>query len=145
MNKKTFVVLAAIPFVAACAASETAPVSGQTSACTAYAITATQCGGDKNNPVVVIDTVNLTFNPPIICSKKQKIIRFELNPPPEDKEGTAAIIPKNFSDAWLTGTNVPNKDRIRIKVPNWVSEKTYEYMFVTSTGKCVDPRVEVTN
>lgn len=145
MNKKIIAALAAAPLVAACAAPGTAPMYGQTQACDAYAIAVSQCDGDKNDPIVDIDTVNLTFDPPIICSKKQKIIKFELNPPPENKEGTAAIIPKDFKDAWLTGTNVPNKNRIRIKVPNWVTEKTYEYMFVTSTGKCIDPRVEVVN
>lgn len=143
MKTKIFIVTASLLAMAGCVAPATRTVGGSATACAAYTITVTDCDGDKNDPIVDIDTVALTFDPPIICSKKQRTIKFELNPPPEDKDGTAAIFPKDFTDAWLTGTNVPNKNRIMIKVPHWVAKKTYQYMFVTSTGNCVDPRVEV--
>lgn len=145
MNKEIISTLALLSLLGACVAPGPRPVVDMDVECETYTITVADCEGDKNDPIVDIDTNTLEFDPPIICSKRQKTIKFELNPPPDDKNGTAAIYPKNHEDLWLTGTNVPNKNRIRIMVPNWVSNKQYEYNFVTNTGACVDPRVEVTD
>lgn len=147
MNKKSIALL--IPFVVLTGCAQTSGIHNPKTSmlsCATYTLAVTDCAGDKTDPKVTIYTNTMTFDPPIICAEPGKQIKFTLDPPPQDIEGSAAIIPKNYKDAWLAGTNVPNSKKINIKVPSWVSTvTTHDYMFITSTGDCIDPRIEVTN
>ena len=100
--------------------------------------------GNKNDPKVMINTNSLDFSPGNVCAAPGTTITFTISPPPNNKVGTAAIIPKNPADTWLIGTNSPDKNKIEITVPAWVSLDTnHNYGFVTNDGKCIDPRVRV--
>lgn len=104
------------------------------------------CTNKPTSPVVTLTKTPMGYNvnPKSVCVKTGETITFNLVPPPQNLLGTAAIIPKVNSDTWLAGINSTHKHKIEITVPEWVSEDKYEYYFVTSTGICIDPRVEVT-
>lgn len=125
-------------------ATDSRSVKSMTS-CSTYVIPEGACGGDKLSPEVRITKAasQYVFTPGKICAQPGKTIVFKLLPPPQNLLGTAAILPKNPTDSWLSGTNWEDKDEIKILVPEWVSEGPHNYAFVTSTGDCVDPRVEV--
>ena len=105
--------------------------------------------GDKNNPKVILNTESLVVAPPNVCAMPGKTLVISVVPAANNKIGSVAIIPKNPKDTWLTGTNSPDKNEIRILVPNWVSGgkasvgTNHDYGFVTIDGNCVDPRVNV--
>lgn len=106
------------------------------------------CNGSKSNPKVTINinANSLNFSPRNVCAAPGKTIVFTIVPPPQNKIGSAAIIPKNMADLWLIGTNGANKNKIEITVPEWVASGTdHDYGFATIDGDCVDPRVHVEN
>lgn len=121
------------------------PPANTATACKAYEVQMKECDGDDTSPKVTIYTDPVRFEPENICVERGRSIEFTLDPVPDDQEGTAAIIPDEYKDSWLTGTNSPAKNKIKIKVPKWVDkEKVYKYNFIMNDGSCVDPRVEVT-
>ena len=91
----------------------------------------------------------MKVNPPNVCASPGTTLVISIVPPPRNKVGSIAIIPKSASDVWLVGTNYPDKDKIEITIPAWVSVgeddvgTDHDYGFVTIDGKCVDPRVNV--
>jgi len=112
--------------------------------CEKYSQTITACNNPKNDPQVTINTNSLIFAPPNVCAAPGSTIVFTVVPPPQNKVGSVAIIPKNPADLWLIGTNSPDKGKIEITVPEWVALNTdHDYGFVTIDGGCVDPRVHV--
>ncbi len=102
-----------------------------------------QCTGDKNDPKVTLNLITMKANPPNVCGAPGETIVVSLVPPPEIV-GSVAVVPKNFADTWLLGTNSPDKEKINIAIPAWVPlETNHDYGFVTKAGKCADPRLRV--
>lgn len=119
--------------------------SSAKNSCTTYKLLLKKCKDTGASPKVDILTDKMEFDPENVCVEAGQSIEFTLKPVPDDKEGSAAIIPEDYKDAWLTGTNYSPKNKIKIKVPKWVDpKKTYKYKFIKYDGKCVDPRIEVT-
>lgn len=144
MNKNILFVVVLFTLTTSC--TTTTRTVGTKSSCSAYVIPSGACGGDKASPEVRITKAGsqYVFTPGKICAEPGKTIVFKLLPPPQNLLGTAAILPKDPTHSWLSGTNWEDKDEIKILVPEWVTEGPHDYAFVTSTGACVDPRVEVT-
>jgi hypothetical protein len=119
------------------------------SKCEKYTAVVSACTGEKNDPKVTINTESLNVAPPNVCAMPGTTLVITVVPPAKNKIGSVAIIPKNPKDAWLTGTNSPDKTKIEILIPNWVSGgepgvgTNHDYGFVTIDGKCIDPRVNV--
>ena len=107
--------------------------------------TPASCTGNPDNPKVTINTNALNFAPPNLCAKVGTTIEFKLVPPGNNVIGNAAVLPKNALHTWLIGTNSPDKDKIYVKVPDWVVDGDYNYGFLRNNGDCIDPRVEVTH
>lgn len=141
------VLLVITVFTLALAGCQPAPSPAKRSAtpCKTYKVQLQKCDGDDTSPKVTIYTDPVRFEPENVCVERGRSIEFTLDPAPDDKEGSAAIIPHEYEDSWLTGTNSPAKNKIKIKVPKWVDPKeTYKYNFIMSDGSCIDPRIEVT-
>lgn len=142
-----FVLLIATVFTLALSGCERAsdPSAGSATACKTYEAQLKECDSNDTSHKVTIYTDPVRFEPENICVERGRSIEFTLDPVPDGQEGTAAIIPDEYENSWLTGTNSPAMDKIKIKVPKWVDKgKTYKYNFIMNDGSCVDPRVEVT-
>jgi hypothetical protein len=100
------------------------------------------CTGNSADPKVTLNLVTMKANPPNVCAERGQTIKVKLVPEP-DKLGSVAVVPKNFLDVWLIGTNSVDKGKIEIHIPEWVSIDDHDYGFVTSDGKCADPRAKV--
>jgi len=101
------------------------------------------CTGNPNDPKVTLNLTTMKANPPNVCARPGQTIDVKLVPEPATL-GSVAVVPKNFLDAWLIGTNSVDKGKIEIQIPDWVPAGTdHDYGFVTSAGKCADPRAHV--
>ncbi|MDX1508006.1 MAG: hypothetical protein R3358_06985 [Woeseiaceae bacterium] len=139
MNKKILTALAAGVITASCV-HQPGPLGS--SNCVIHTPT-TSCTGNPNNPVVTLNLNTMKANPPNVCGRAGKTMEVRLVPPPSAK-GTVAVVPKNFSDTWLLGTNDPDPAKIFIEIPDWVAfGSDHDYGFVKSTGECADPRLHV--
>lgn len=148
MNKKTLMIVA--PFLLITGCQTMSRVDSTSIVCNEYEDKPAVCTGSGTNPKVTITFANneYKFNPPNVCANAGTTIEFTLTPPPMNVLGSASILPKDDQYAWLTGTNTVNSNKIHVLVPPWVSPdpvRIYGYKFVTSTGVCIDPRVQVTN
>lgn len=140
MDKKFLIVFLTGLLVAACATPK-APLG--TTDCTVHEPT-NSCTGNPDMPKVSLNLTTMKANPPNVCARAGKTIDVSIVPPPAASVGNVAVVPKDFADTWLIGTNVPNKLKIEIKIPDTVPFGTdHDYGFVTSDGKCADPRVHV--
>lgn len=101
------------------------------------------CAGDPNAPAVHINVTAKTFNPPNACGGRGNTITFSLTPVAGLNEGDTAIIPKDPTKTWLTGTNSPDRTEIVIKIPDWATVGPADYALIRSNGDCVDPRIDV--
>lgn len=103
------------------------------------------CGGDKHFPIITINTqASIVIDRSNACVTRSSTIEFRVVPPGQNDVGSVSIRAKNPADTWLNGTNSPDKKKIVILVPDWVTTKeTYDYAIYTSGGTCMDPRVEV--
>ena len=100
---------------------------------------------DKCNPgapTVTLHLNNMKATPPNLCVKAGDTVEMQITPAP-DKVGTVVVVAKDFFDTWLIGTNSPDKSKISITIPDWVSDGDYNYGFLTNNGKCADPRFRV--
>jgi hypothetical protein len=85
-----------------------------------------------------------------VRAKKGTFILFRIKGKPTSEIGTVEISPKPDKDgktdtnSWLKGKNYPYDDLIIIPVPEDLEpgERAYE---ITTSTKCVDPRVSVEN
>jgi hypothetical protein len=101
------------------------------------------CTGKPNDPKVTLNLNTMKANPPNVCARPGLTIDVKLVPEPAAL-GSVAVVPKNFLDTWLIGTNSVDKGKIEIEIPDSVPEGTdHDYGFVTSAGKCADPRAHV--
>lgn len=142
MNKKVLLILPFAIYLSACTAM--AP----TTTTTCMTITPdSNCGGDKNFPIVTINTQSgVVIDRSNVCATPGSTIEFRVVPPAHNDVGSVSIRAKDPADTWLNGTNSPDNKEIKILVPSWVTTgENYDYAIYTSSGTCVDPRVEVTN
>ena len=56
---------------------------------------------------------------------------------------SVAVIPKNPLHTWLIGTNFPDKGEIIIHVPDPLPTDDYDYIIISSDGRCLDPTFHV--
>ena len=140
MNSKLLLVLPLMICLSACATVRSTP----STACTVMTPDSS-CGGDKNFPIVTINTqAGLVIDRSNLCATPGSKIEFRVVPPGLNDVGSVSISAKDPADTWLNGTNSPDKKKIEILVPDWVTTKeTYDYAIYTSSGTCMDPRVEV--
>ena len=99
-----------------------------------------QC--QDNNLKVTLNLETMKANPPNICAKPGDTLTVNIVPKPDDGVGVA-VVAKHYLDTWLLGSNASNLEEIKINVPDWVEPGDHDYGFVTTTGKCADPRVRV--
>lgn len=142
MNKKFLIVFLAGSLVAACAPPLQKGPAG-TTGCVVHD-PGNSCTGNPDMPKVTLNLVTMKANPPNVCARAGKTIDVSIIPEGEASVGNVAVLPKKFADAWLIGTNVPDKLKIEIKIPDTVAFGTdHDYGFITTGGKCADPRVHV--
>lgn len=97
----------------------------------------------RNDPKVTFNTITLKANPPNVCAEPGSTLEISIVPPAKNKVGSVAVSAKDPLDSWLAGTNAPDKGKIKILIPEWVTYDDYDYGFTTFDGKCLDPRVNV--
>ena len=140
MNRKLLLILPLAFCLSACTAAMSSP-PGRT--CTVITPGAS-CDGDKNFPVVTINTqAGLVIDRSNVCAAPGSTIEFRVVPPGRNDVGSVSIRSKDPADTWLNGTNSPDKKKIEILVPDWVTDDDYDYAIYMSGGTCLDPRVEV--
>jgi hypothetical protein len=99
-------------------------------------------GGDPNNPTVTIHLGGpLKVTPPHVCAKNGKKLTFKLDGNPHTPP-TVVVSAKDDADEWLHGSNWPGESQFTIDIPDTAKDE-YDYKVFTSTGKCLDPRVDV--
>ena len=95
-------------------------------------------------PKVTLNLNEMKANPPNVCARPGKTIDVSIVPKVEASVGNVWVVPKNLADYWLVGTNDPDKLKIYIEIPDTVPFGTdHDYGFLTTSGKCADPRVHV--
>ena len=140
MNSKLLLILPLAFCLSACTAAVSSP-AGRT--CTVITPDSS-CGGDKNFPIVTINTqAGLVVDRSNVCATPGSTIEFRIVPPGKNDVGSVSITPKNDTHTWLNGTNSPDKMKIEILVPDWVTAGDYDYDIDMAGGTCMDPRVEV--
>ena len=140
MKRKMLIALTAGVLSAGCATNN-GPLG--TTNCTVHDPTMS-CTGNPNDPKITLNLNTMKANPPNVCARPGQTLDISIVPPPQTSVGNVAVVPKDIADTWLIGTNSPNKLKISILIPDWVEEGTdHDYGFVTSSGKCADPRVHV--
>jgi hypothetical protein len=104
---------------------------------------------NSGNPPIMIQVINtpgvkkIEVLPNKICANQGDVLHFDIIGPPAGP-GSVTIFPKKFVDSWLIGTNSPTASEIEITVPSFVLDTSdHDYLVVTSTGLCVDPRIHV--
>ena len=145
MNKKFLIVFSTGLLVAACVAPpQQGPMGpGGTTGCVEPPVVVS-CTGNPDMPKVTLNLITMKANPPNVCARANTTIDVSIVPKVEASVGNVHVLPKNFADYWLVGTNDPDKLKIYIKIPDTVSFGTdHDYGFVTTGGKCADPRVHV--
>ena len=140
MNSKLLLVLPLMICLSACATVRSSP----STTCTIIT-PGSSCGGDKNFPIVTINTqAGLVIDRSNVCATPGSTIEFRVVPPGHNDVGSVSISAKIPTDTWLNGTNSPDKKKIEILIPDWVeTDEEYDYAIYASGGTCVDPRVEV--
>lgn len=102
------------------------------------------CQGDKHYPVVRIDTEKKVISPELVCAALESVIEFRVKPPGKTAAGAVAVRAKDAANTWLVGTNYPQKKKIDVLVPEWVTkDKNYGYNIYFEDGSCIDPRINV--
>jgi hypothetical protein len=142
MNKKALLILPLVVCLSACAT-----VSSSTATTCKHVTPSPSCSGDKNFPSVTINTqVDLVVDRNNACAAPGSTIEFRVVPPGKNEIASVTIRSKDPAHTWLNGTNSPDKKKIEILVPDWVEvDQHYDYAIYTSSGTCMDPRVEVKN
>jgi len=103
-----------------------------------------ECRGDKDYPIVTINTNTKKIAPEFICAARDSVIEFRVVPPGRNYVGTVAVKAKKETNTWLNGRNSPDERKIKILVPDWVVVETdHYYNVVFGDGTCIDPRVHV--
>jgi hypothetical protein len=140
MNSKLLLILPLMICLSACAGARVPPRA----TCLVIAPSAS-CGGDKHFPIITINTqAGLVVDRSNACATPGSTIEFRVVPPGQNDVGSVSIRAKDPGDTWLNGSNSPNKMKIEILVPDWVTtQEKYDYAIYTSGGTCMDPRVEV--
>ncbi len=140
MNGKLLISLFAGLLLTGCAGNAMA----QDVVCPPIEIKDKKCTGDRHYPVVRIYTEKKEIKPEFICATLESVIEFRVLPPGKTAVGAVAVKAKDATNTWLVGTNYPQKKKIDILVPEWVTrDKEYGYNIFFEDGSCVDPRIHV--
>jgi hypothetical protein len=103
----------------------------------------TPCEGMPNTPSIHLNTNSLNVTPRCANAAHNSTIVISVTPPGQNDVASVAIVPKNGTDTWLTGTNSPDKKEIRILVPAWVEDGEHQYSVLLADGRCIVPRVRI--
>ena len=145
MNKRALLVVSIAMLIAGCVTPEDPQSMGPlgTVNCAVHEPT-DSCTGNPDDPKVTLNLNTMKANPPNVCARAGKTINISIVPTQAASVGNVAVVPKSSTDTWLIGTNVPDKLKITIPIPNDIAFGTdHDFGFVTSDGKCADPRVHV--
>ena len=119
-------------------------VSAEEVECQPMEVKDKDCQGDRHYPVVKIDTEKKVISPELVCAALESVIEFRVKPPGKTAAGAVAVRAKDATNTWLVGTNYPQKKKIDVLVPEWVTiDKDYGYNIFFEDGTCVDPRIHV--
>lgn len=151
--KKTILLIATFGLLAACAVSPDMQANVGLPTCDILAIP-NVCdndtpGNSKSHPKVTFNKNSLHIAPRNVCANKGSTLTFQIAPAAENKNppGSVIVIPKNWENSWLLGTNSPDNTEIDIEVPGDPGdESSFEYTIVNVENgvvSCVDPRVSV--
>lgn len=148
--KNTILLIAAFGLLTACAVSPDMPGSAGLPTCDILAIPA-DCdndtpGNSKSHPKVTFNKNSLNLAPRNVCADKGSTLTFQISPAAENQNpsGSVIVIPKNWENTWLLGTNNPDNTEIEIEIPDDTGD--FEYTIVSVKNgvvSCVDPRVSV--
>ena len=121
--------------------------------CKKIPITDKKCSGDKDYPVVTINTEgeNIKVDPLFVCAVRGAEVKFMVFPVGKYDLGSVLITPKKIVrtgprekiNTWLLRTNSPDASKIKVGVPHWIEPEDYDYNIWLADGRCVDPRVHV--
>ena len=158
MNKNVLCLIPIISLVAACGQGNKAVMPYddiEFPSCVAFQIDdVCEDEADNRNPPVKIHitggaTPDMKVSPDKkVCPRKGQVVHFDITGPAAGphklEKGSVTIFPKKFGSSWLVGTNSADANVIDIVVPDFVEEGTdHDYLIVTASGLCVDPRVHV--
>ena len=139
MNRMILFVLPLGLLLASCASVQVAAPGD----CHVVSVIDHKCSGKKNDPKVNFNTNTLKANPANVCAAPGKTLVIMITPPADNKIGSVAVVAKDKNDSWLSGTNSPDKKKIEIYIPPWISDGPHDYGFLTFDGKCLDPRIHI--
>ena len=104
----------------------------------------------KNKVKLNLQAANLQANPPTVCSRPGDTIEVTIKQPvgnPTPPTVSVYIVPKKSANGWMLASNTLNPELIEITVPTDASTTddngNYEYLIITSDGRCVDPRIHL--
>ena len=147
MNIKILVALSFSLLIVACGKTSNsgAPVNvAAVRNCEIYSPTPVKCNTHMPKPEVKINVNNPKpkADPQTICAAPGQTIEVTINPP---KSGvTVVAVPKNAKNGWILATNVSDQNKMYITVPVGLKVKEeFDYLFMMSNGKCVDPRIRI--
>jgi hypothetical protein len=95
----------------------------------------------RNKIQLVVSAKGIEPRPAVVCAKPNTTITVTVVGIPGDATRVATV-PKDDADKWILSSRTGN-GVMSIKVPDGTSEAFYEYLAMTSTGKCVDPMIHV--
>ena len=98
-------------------------------------------GGDKNKVTMNVNAAKLGVHPATVCSSPGDTIVVTVKP--TNTPVTVVTVPKDATNGWILETNVADPNVIEISVPANASTGDYDYLFITSEGKCYDPRIRI--
>lgn len=140
--------LAAVSFsilIAACADTSKTVATTQSAVienCDTQPPAACVSGNDNNSLQVNLKAAKLIAVPPTICAHAGATIEIELMQP-RGTEIMVFAVPKDASDNWLLESNESDPGKIEITVPASTSVGDYDYLLITSDGRCLDPRIHI--
>jgi len=103
-----------------------------------------ECQGDRDYPIVTINTESEKIAPEFVCAAHGSVIEFRVVPPGKTDSGAVDVKAKDPSNAWLTRANFPDPKKIEVRVPRWIEKKSvHGYNIYFKGGKCIDPRIHV--
>ena len=139
MNIKLFTALSLSLLTVACASSTQRALVDNCVTTTPPINCAANKPKDKIN--LIVSGPNLKVAPPNVCSDPNATI--EVSVVQGANAVTVVAVPKDAKNGWILATNVLDPTKMTINVPGTTKDGNYDYLFITSDGRCYDPRIRI--
>jgi hypothetical protein len=107
---------------------------------------ANACPAERDKIKILVTPADVFVAPPIVCTNKSGTVTATVtvaNKVKDPDKVLVAVVPMNSSDRWMSASRIGPGDMV-INVSNSTIVGTqYEYVVMTSTGKCRDPKIHV--